>query len=257
MKRIVWLLCGLLAVGPAFAGTEITIETRKAGAPADAKPQRSVVEVEGRMLRAEMDGGRRGALWHGEEGALEILDHADKRVFRIDRATAQNVKGAREGLRNGLEGLPGASPEVVDRWLGGTAPPPMQLKSSGKSAQVNGVGCRLLDALRGGVRIAELCEGPPGSAGVTAAALAPARELAVFLAEVGDLLPPSLGGEGLDALVLAKQVQGVPLRVRAWPKDGPATESRIVQAVTKSFPPDRFQAPADYSPGLSVHVRGE
>jgi hypothetical protein len=120
---------------------------------------------------------------------------------------------------------------------------------------VNGIACRLLDALRNGVRLAEVCEGPRGAAGVSPEALAPLRELAAFAAEVGDLLPKSMAGEGLDALVLVEQVQGVPLRVRAWPKDAPATESRIVRAVPKHFGPERFQAPPGYSPGLGIHVR--
>jgi hypothetical protein len=81
------------------------------------------------------------------------------------------------------------------------------------------------------------------------------RELAAFAAEVGDLLPRSMSGEGLDALVLVEQVQGVPLRVRTWPKDAPPTESRIVRAVPKRFGPERFQAPAGYSAGLGIHVR--
>jgi hypothetical protein len=120
---------------------------------------------------------------------------------------------------------------------------------------VNGVACRLLDALRGGVRVAEICEGPRGAAGVTPEALAPARELAAFVAEVGALLPRSLGAESLDALLLVPQVKGVPLRVRAYPKDAPATESRIVRAVPKRFAAERFQPPADYRPGLVLGVR--
>jgi hypothetical protein len=256
MRRwVVGSLVGVLVAGTAHAGSEIRIETRRAGAAPDALPQRSTVEVEGRRLRADTADGRRTALWDAEAGVLQILDHAEKRVFRIDRGTASDVKGARDGLRGRIEGLPGASPETLDRWLGGAPPPPMELRNTGKRAEVGGASCRLLDAIRGGSRVAEICEGPPGAAGVTAASLAPARELARFLAEFGELLPPSIGGEGLDALVLAEQVQGVPLRVRVWPKQGPATESRIVGSVAKPIPPERFAAPPDYSPGLSLHVR--
>ncbi len=247
MTRFFWVLCWLLVAGPALAGTELTIETRKAGAAANVKPQRSVVEVQGRQLHAEWGDGRHGALWSSETGVLQILDHREKSVFRIDRATA-------EGIRGGIEGLPAGPREAVERWVG--APPAkVELRSTGKSAQVTGVACRLLDAFRDGVRLAEVCEGPRGAAGVTPETLAPARELAAFLAEVGDLLPRSLTGEGLDALVLVERVQGVPLRVRAWPKDAVPTESRIVSAVPKSFGPERFQTPAGYQPGLGVHVR--
>jgi hypothetical protein len=254
MRRFGWVLCALLAAGPALAGTEITIETRKANAAPGAKPQRGVVEVEGRRLRAEAGDGRRGAIWRGEEGVLEILDHRKKSVFRIDRATARELAGARDGVREGIEGLPDAPREAIERWVGGEPPARVELRSSGKSAQVNGVACRLLDAFRNGVRLAEVCEGPRGAAGVTPEALAPARELAKFVAEVGDLLPRSMTGEGLDALVLVERVQGVPLRVRAWPKDAPATESRIVSAVPKPFAPERFQLPPGYEPSVGINV---
>jgi len=247
MRRFAWFLCGLLVAAPALAGTELTIETRQAGAP-DAPPRRSIVEVQGRQLHAEWGDGRHGALWSAEAGVLQILDHSQKSVLRIDRATA-------ESLRGGIEGLPAGSREVVERWVGGGPPAQVELRSTGKSAEVTGVSCRLIDAFRNGVRLAEVCEGPRGAAGVTPEALAPARELAAFLAEVGDLLPRSLTGEGLDALVLVERVQGVPLRVRAWPKDAVATESRIVSAVPKSFAPERFQPPPGYQPGLGVHVR--
>lgn len=255
MRRSGFLLCGLLVAAPALAGTEITIETRKAGAAADAKPQRSLVEVEGRKLHAEYGDGRYGALWSGEAGVLQILDHRKKSVLRIDRATAREVLGAREGIRGGIEGLPDASRETVERWIGGEPPAKVELRSTGKSAEVTGVACRLLDALRNGVRLAEVCEGPRGAAGVTPEALAPARELAAFVAEVGDLLPRSMGGEGLDALALVQHLKGVPLRVRAWPKDAVPSESRIVKAEPKSFAPERFQPPPGYQPGLGLHVR--
>jgi hypothetical protein len=255
MRGWCWTLVWLLAAGPALAGSEITIETRKANAAEGTKPQQSIVEVEGRRLRAEAGDGRHGALWSGEEGVLQILDHREKSILRIDRATARQVLGARDGIRGQVEGLPDAQRETVERWIGGGPPARVELESHGKNAQVSGVACRLLDALRNGVRIAEICEGPRSALGVTPEALAPARELAAFVAEVGDLLPTSLGGEGLDALVLVQQVKGVPLRVRAYPKGAVATESRIVRAVPKRIAPERFQPPAGYQPGLGLHVR--
>lgn len=254
MRRWCQAMVWLLVAGPALAGTEITIETRKANAAEGAKPQQSIVEVEGRRLRAEAGGGRHGALWSGEEGVLQILDHREKSILRIDRATARQVLGARDGIRGQVEGLPDAQRATVERWIGGGPPARVELRSQGKNATVSGVACRLLDALRNGVRLAEICEGPRSALGVTPEALAPARELAAFVAEVGDLLPRSLGGEVLDALVLVQQVKGVPLRVRAYPQDAVASESRIVRAVAKRIAPERFQPPADYQPGLGLHV---
>jgi hypothetical protein len=259
MKRFRWTLVVLLAAGPLQAGTEITIETRKAEAAPDAKPQRSVVEIEGRRLRAEAGDGRHGALWSGADGELQILDHGKKSVLRIDRATARAVtrrmEGAREGIRGQIGGLPEAQRETVERWIGGAPPARVELKSSGKSAEIDGVRCRLLDALRDGARVAELCEGPRFALGVTPEALATVHELAAFLAEVGDLLPRSLGADGLEALALAQQVKGVPLRVRAWPKGAVATESRIVRALPKRYAPGHFETPPGYEPLLGLHVR--
>jgi hypothetical protein len=244
------LALALLLAAPALGGTEITLETRKAGS--DAKPERSVVAVEGRRLAAQSGDGRHGALWSGEAGVLHVLDHREKTVLRIDRATARQMLGARDRVRQEAERLPEAQRETVERWLGGSGPR-VELRGTGKSAEVAGVGCRLLEALRGGVRVAEVCEGPRAALGVGPEALAPARELAAFLAEAGVLVP---GAEGVEALALAPQVKGVPLRVRVWPKDAAATEARIVGGVPKRFPPERFEPPAGYQPRLVIGGAG-
>jgi hypothetical protein len=245
--RLALALAFGFAAHAALAGTEITLETREAGA--DAKPQRSIVAVEGRKLAAASGDGRHGALWSGEAGVLHVLDHGDKTVLRVDRATARQMLGARDRVREEAERLPGAQRETVERWLGGGAQPRVELRSTGGSARVGGVGCRLLEALRAGVRVAEVCEGPRAALGVGPEALAPARELAAFLAEAGVLLP---GAEGVEALALAPQVKGVPLRVRVWPKDATAQEARIVGGVPKRFPPERFEPPAGYQPRLVI-----
>ena len=255
MRRGWRVVALLLPPGPAPAGTEITIETRKAGAAPEAAPQRSVVEIEGRRLHVEAGDGRHAALWSGEDGVLQILDHRAKEVLRIDRATARSVEGAREGIRERISGLPEPQRKAVEGWIGEAKPEQVELKSSGKSAEVNGIRCRLLDALQSGARLAEICEGPRGAAGVPPEALTTLHELAAFLAEVGGLLPRSLAADGLEALTLVEQVKGVPLRVRVWPKDAVPTETRLVKAQPKHYEPSRFQPPPGYQAGIGVHVR--
>lgn len=246
----------LLAARAALAGTEISVETRRADAPPEAKPQRSLIAVEGRKLHADAGNGRHGLVYRGEEGVLQVIDHRDKSVLTLDRATARSMARGVDGARDAVRGLPEPQRRAVERLLGAEpAPAKLALRASGRSDRVNGIACRLLDALRDGERLAEVCEGPRGAAGVSPEALALLRELAAFAAEVGGLLPKSMAGEGLDALVLVEQVQGVPLRLRAWPKDAPATESRIVRAVPKQFGTERFQPPPGYRSGLGIHVR--
>jgi hypothetical protein len=246
----------LLVARGALAGTEITVETRRAGAAPDAKPQQSLIDVEGRKVHADAGNGRHALVYRGEEGVLQILDHRDESVFTLDRATARSLARGADGAREAVRGLPEPQRRAVERLLGaGQAPAPVALRVTGRSDHVNGIACQLLEALRAGVRLAEVCAGPSGAAGVRPEVLATLRELAAFAAEVGDLLPKSMAGEGLDALVLVDQVKGVPLRVRAWPKDAPATESRLLRAVPKQFAAERFQAPPGYHAGVGIHVR--
>ena len=235
----------LLCARGALAGTEVTIETRKLAAPPGAKPQRSLLALEGRNLHFDAGDGRHALVFRGEAGVLEIIDHSRKSVVRIERASAVALAKRMDAAREELGPLLGPTPAAAK----------LALRATGKRDRVNGIGCRLLEALRGGVRLAEICEGPEGAAGVSREALVPLRELAAFAAEVGPLLPKSISAEGLDALVWVEQVKGVPLRVRAWPKDAPATESRLLRATPKRFDPARFQAPTGYSAGIGVRVR--
>lgn len=235
----------LLCARGAFAGTELTVETRKLAAPPGAKPQRSLLALQGRDLHFDAGDGRHALVFRGEAGVLEIIDHARKSVVRIERASAAALAKQMEAAREELGPLLGPTP----------APAKLALRATGQRDRVNGIGCRLLEALRGGVRLAEICEGPEGAAGVSREALVPLRELAAFAAEVGALLPKSTSAEGLDALLLVDRVKGVPLRVRAWPKDAPPTESRLLRATPKHFGPERFQAPPGYSRGIGIHVR--
>jgi hypothetical protein len=253
MRRVVFLIVLLLA-GRALAGTEITIETRRAGAAPEARPQTSVVEIEGRRLRAEAGDGRHAALWSAEAGVLQILDHRERSILRIDRTTASQMAGVRDGLEQQIERLPEAQRAALERWIGSGAKPRVEMRATGGSTKVNGISCRLLEALSAGARVAEICEGPQGALGIGAETLRPARELAAFVAEFGDLLPASLGGENLEVLVLVDRVAGVPLRVRAWPKNAAATESRILRALPRPIAAERFEPPADYQPRLGVHV---
>jgi hypothetical protein len=246
----------LLAARGAAAGTEITVETRRVGAAPDAKAQQSVIAVEGRKLHADAGNARHGLVYRGEEGVLQIIDHAERSVFTLDRATARSMSRGVDGARDAVRRLPEPQRRAAERLLGAGGPAEVELRASGHSERVNGISCRLLEVLRNGARLAEICEGPRGAAGVPPEALAPVRELAAFAAEVGELLPASVAGEGLDALVLVARVEGVPLRVRAWPKDAPPTESRIVRAVPKRFAPERFRAPPGYTAGLGVRDEG-
>jgi hypothetical protein len=252
------MLAGVLLAQAAFAGTEITLETRQAGAPADTKPRESRIAIEGRNLYAETQGGSHSLAYRGEAGVLEVYDHREQTVFRLDRATARSVASRVESARGAVEALPDAQRRALESVLGTPRRgPALELRETGQAASVEGVGCRLLELWQEKARRAEICEAPPGAAGVPAEALATVRELVAFGAEVADLLPRSLGGENLAALSGVERIQGVPLRVRAWPPDAPASESRIVGAAQREFPPERFRAPSGYRPGLGIRVGGE
>ncbi len=247
---------GPLLVAPgALAGTEITLETRQAGAPPEAKPRISWLAIEGRSLQAELRGGRLSLVYRGGDGVLEVYDHRDKTVFRLDRSTADSVT-------RGMDAARGALPEPQRRALDsvlGTQPKsaPATLRETGRDDRVDGVACRLFELHQGTARRAEICEAPPGAAGVPAEALATVRELVAFGGDVAHLIPGSLGGDGLAALGGVERLEGVPLRVRAWPADAPASETRIVRAVPRSYPPERFRAPPGYRSGLGIQVGRE
>jgi hypothetical protein len=258
MRVVGILLAALLLAHGALAGTEITLETRQAGAPAGTEPRHSWIAIEGRNLHAETRGGSHSLSYRGVAGVLEVYDHRDQTVFRLDRSTASSVASKVDSARDAVEALPEAQRRALESVIG-TRPkaPAVELRETGKGDAVGDVACRLLELWESGARRAEICEAPPGAAGVPPEALATVRELIAFGADVADLIPGSLGGENLAALEGVERIKGVPLRVRAWPRNEPASESRIVRAIPRDYPAEHFQAPAGYRPGLGIQVGPE
>ncbi|MEN8161559.1 MAG: hypothetical protein ABFS41_15930 [Myxococcota bacterium] len=255
MKAASLALGVALLAQAALAGTEITVETRQADAAPDAKPRESRLAIEGRSLHAETTGGRHSLVYRGEGGVLEVYDHREKTVFRLDRATARSAARGVESAREAMEALPEPQRSALESALGMEREvDSVTLRETGRGDRVADVACRLLELRQGAVRRAEICEAPPGAAGVSAEALATVRELVAFASDVVDLLPAAVGAAGLAALAGAEKIDGVPLRVRAWPSDAPASETRIVRAVPRAYPPERFQPPPDYRPGLGIQI---
>jgi hypothetical protein len=256
------LLIALASAQASGAGTLITTETRKLGVEAP-RVQRTEVRVDGDRLRVEPEGSATTVIYRGDRRLVWLLNHEEKTFLQVDRGTttaiAQNLKAANEALRERTRNLPPEQRQAIERMLDGTlgAPPAPEpaitTRDTGRRDRVRNIECAELEVLRGVERVAEVCIAEFEAAGITRATFDVVRELALFLREsVAAMAPRVFEQDGMDALDSFQQVDGVPLRVRAFEEGKPATETMVTAIEPRSFVGADFELPEGYRGGFSL-----
>ena len=128
------VLALVLAAQPALAGTEITVETRRAGAAPARSRSAAWSRSRGGSSAPRPATADTARCCSGAEGVLEILDHSEKSVVRIDRATARSMARRMDGARDALEALPEPQRSTAERCSGASRKPAqVALRATGKS----------------------------------------------------------------------------------------------------------------------------
>jgi hypothetical protein len=261
------LACAALLVAQAIAqasgaGTLITTETRKLGVEAP-RLQRTEVRVEGDRLRVEPDAGETAVIYRGDRDLVWLLNHPEKTFLQVDRGTtaaiAENLEAANRVLRERTRDLPAGQREALERMLEGTlgSPPPEEpaviTRATGRHDRVGDTECAEHEVLRGAERVAEVCLADFAAAGVTRETFGVVRDLALFLREsVAAMAPRVFQKDGMEALDSFQQIDGVPLRVRAFEDGKPATETLVTGIEPRDFGSAEFEVPEGYRGGFSL-----
>ncbi|MCP3983698.1 MAG: hypothetical protein GY723_04880 [bacterium] len=256
---------GLLIAGPADAGTFFVLETTRM---ADGKIlERTELRAEGSRLRLDTDGGRSSVIYLADEQTVRVLDHEERSYLEVDQQTTESIsrglKRANREIRGRLDALPANQRAAAERLLNSTlgpdaaeARPQVVIVPTGGSDEIEGHACREFDVLKDGARVADVCKADFAAVGVVPETLDGLRQLAGFLREsLSALAPEGLRGRSLDALDSFDQLDGVPLRVRAYESGEPVRQSRITQIATRELSGRDFSVPEGYQKTAGLNVR--
>ena len=256
-------LVGALGVAQvAGAGTFVATETRKLGTESPSV-QRAQVRIDADRMRVETDGSANAVIYRGDRDLVWLLNHQEKTFLQVDRGTtaaiARNLDAANEAIRERTQGLPPEQRQALERMLDGTlgappsAKPAVTTRVTDRRDLVEGVPCTEVEVMQGAERVAEACVARFQDAGVSAATFAVVRDLAAFLCEsVSSMAPKALQQDGMEALDSFQQIDGVPMRVRAYEKGEAATETVVKRIEEQGFAAADFEVPEGYRGGFSL-----
>lgn len=257
------LLAWLLA-GPASAGTFLVIETTRL---TDGKVlERTELRADGSRVRIDTDDGRNSVIYLADQKTVQLLDHTARSYLEVDQQTTENLtrtleRASRE-IRSHLDALPASQRAAAERLLDGTLgpsasqTPQVVIVPTGRTDEVEGRSCREFDILREGIRVADVCKAEFSEVGIVPETLDALRQLVGFLREsLSALAPEGLRGQGLEALDSIGQLDGVPLRVRAYENGVPIRQSRMVEIATRPLGAADFAIPDGYRKMVSLKIR--
>lgn len=266
MTFTVSLLLALLAASAqpraARAGVEIRLEAHDARAPDE--PVRT-----GRLLtewpRVRLDAPSAGAprltlLFESDDGGrLALVDHADRSVWRIDRAglaaLAERARAARAEWEARLERVSPEQRAVLERMAGhglepgAATPAPLRIEPASGRLLLGGVPARRHELWRGDRHVGELWLAAWRDVDVPRPELRAVRDLGVFARDLFAALgPASPLGRTPHPLDLFADLDGFPLRVVSLGEDGQEQVRTDFERVERhAIEPAAFRPPAGYA----------
>ena len=245
MRWVTALVLCMGIAGVAGAGTEVETETRQANS--EVSPGHALFD--GRRVRIDTSGGRRGFIYRGDEGLIWVIDHKRKNYLEVAQPSAAGLAAV---ARSRLDDEQRAA---VDLAAG--VDPKLEIRETGKRSTVTGIACEELEIFQGGQRVADVCLASYADAGVSGESFAGVGEvqellqgaLAAFLDEKGR-------SEALVGLESFGRLDGVPMRVRSYGDGKVDSETVVTKIQSKALPKSAFELPEDYNAKLTINIRG-
>lgn len=194
---------------------------------------RRVQRLSEQMLRAmqTMDGGPQGGV--GTSGAAQRrMSEALRGLPPEERVQAR--KKIRQGGGNGES-------------LGEFAPAP---RRTGRTQEVAGIQCAIVEMIRQGQKISELCLADPAKVDGGAEMIAAMRDMGAFYEDFSETLPPETPAE--LSMRLAPFEGRIPLRIRRFENGRAVSETVLTKVSAESQDAGTFQPPPNYERGI-VH----
>lgn len=192
---------------------------------------RRVQQLSEQMLRAmqTMEGGPQGNV--GTSGAAQRrMSESLRGLPPEERARARKKTGQNSGDGDSLSDF---APEA---------------RRTGQMAEIAGVQCEVVEMIRRGQKISELCLADPASIDGGEEMVAAMRDMSAFYEDFSETLPPETPAE------LSMRLQPFdgqfPVRIRRFENGQAVSEMVLTQASAESQNSATFEAPADYERGL-------
>ncbi len=246
------LVLALLLAGPAaLAGTEIATATRDAGD--DATPEKGRVLFDGRLLRVDA-GPRRSIVYRGDKGLVWIIDHKRKRYLELQQPSPELVA---QQARARLEALDDDERAAARETAEAIAEGAFRVRDTGETERLLGIPCREISVDRNGERLADLCKAGFSEAGIPPENLQALRELQVLLDEslAAALAQDPENAQLAAALASVIELDGLPLRVRAYKKGRLRSETLVTRVAERSLPDGEFGIPEGYRAKIRIQIR--
>lgn len=260
--QVIALLIAGLGATPSIAATRLVLETQD-GTGSNA--EKTEIWAEATRMRVNLPGAERSLLYDVDAGKVWSLDHVKRTVLELDRSTATSaasrLRGVESELRARTDDLPpearAAAEQLLDAAFGAeaAAAPVLELRDTGTTTTIRGVGCRIREVWEDAARAVRFCEATLMAAGVPEAAMLPLRSLSGVVRDIAPILPAQIATDGVAALDLFDRIEGLPLAIETFDGDRVDRTAEIVAVEEADAPGGTFLVPDGYRPDFAIKVR--
>lgn len=185
----------------------------------------------------------------GRTAEMLMIDHGEKSYAVMDEASMKRMGSM---MDEALKSVPPEQRAMVMEMMkqqgqvpGAPQEPKRELRATGRSDTVAGIGCKVWEALENGVKTQEICAAGssafPGGVEAMPAFIDLSRFMQKMLASM-----PSIGAAMDQSLADYEKLNGFPLRVRDYEGGKVTSEVLFKSSKTQTLAPSFFQAPAGY-----------
>jgi hypothetical protein len=253
MKHIgILVVSGLLAAQSAFAGVYVeTVDNNLSTGSSRLKQKMYVQNGAGRFVDNE------GRVTIIKDGAMFVIDEADKSYVALDKATmeqlAKKLNAAMAQAKEQLAKLPPDQRAQMEQMMGGALDGEgqkwtVEVADTGKTDKVDGRTCKVLNFTRNGQLDEQVCVVPysalPGKEDFQKVF----ADFAKVFEEMAKSVP-MLAGKMENEFSAQVKANGFPVRRRAYENGSLINEESVVKVWREeNVPASMFEIPAGYKP---------
>lgn len=271
-RRRLWTACCVavlgLAAAAARADAEFELESRDLSS--DTETAYRIATSESRVRMAVADGGDDmfDLVYRPDEDDILIIDRAGRKVQQLTKQmlrAMQTMDGgpgsrsvgassqAQSQMSDALRGLPPEERVQLRKKLqsqgsGSVKEFAPAARQTGRTAEIAGISCEIVEMVRRGQKVSELCLADPETIPGGAEMMTAMQDMSAFYEDFSETLPPGTPAE--LSVRLAPWNGQFPLRIRRFQNGRAVSETVITGANDEAVAAAMFEAPEDYARGL-------